>query len=164
MKLIGKGTFTKAYLRDDGKVQLHTSDPVKECQALWGFGDSELFPTVTRIDDEVYEMEYFPKVSSLKNNLTEYYYSLYKALRQLSVICENSYDLYSRWYEEISRSIPERFAEEKEALLDALDSLADYGPDIAFEISPRNVAVKDGKLILLDCFFFRSKLTEVTGR
>jgi hypothetical protein len=49
------------------------------------------------------------------------------------------------------------------ALNEQIDGLMNYGADIRFEISPRNVAVKNGKLILLDCFFFASKLREVRG-
>ncbi|UZT50233.1 hypothetical protein [Enterobacter phage 03_vB_Eclo_IJM] len=38
MKLIGKGAFTKCYLKDCGKrVLLVSSDPIKECMARAGF-------------------------------------------------------------------------------------------------------------------------------
>jgi hypothetical protein len=46
-------------------------------------------------------------------------------------------------------------------MLDALDACANYGNDVCFEISPRNVAVKNGKLVLMDCFFMADKLQEI---
>ena len=52
----------------------------------------------------------------------------------------------------------------KEVMIEALEACGNYGSDVAFEISPRNVAVKDGKLILLDCFFMKSKLNQVRSK
>ncbi|UZT50044.1 hypothetical protein [Enterobacter phage 01_vB_Eclo_IJM] len=52
----------------------------------------------------------------------------------------------------------------REGLMDvlmALDACANFGSDIQFEISPRNVRAVNGKLILVDCFFLVSKLQEV---
>jgi len=60
---------------------------------------------------------------------------------------------------EAFRSLPREFKTAKTALIDAVSALTNYGSDICFEISPRNIAVtKTGNLILLDCFFMRSKL------
>jgi hypothetical protein len=47
---------------------------------------------------------------------------------------------------------------------DAVEACANYGSDVMFEISPRNVAVHNGNLILLDCFFIKSKLREVRDK
>lgn len=82
-KLIGKGMFTKAYLLDSGKVEIHSVDPVKECMALWGFGDSYLWPILESKGDEIYTMDYLPKTPSLKNSLEPRQYQLYSALRKL---------------------------------------------------------------------------------
>ena len=67
-------------------------------------------------------------------------------------------DFFIKKIEEI---LPDKFAEEKEAICAHIQGLRDYGEDICFEISPRNVAVDNGKLILLDCFFKRSALDEL---
>lgn len=166
-KLIGKGAFTKAYLLDSGKVELHSADPVKECMALWGFGDSYLWPIIERIDDEVYTMDYLPKTPSLKASLEPRQYQLYKALRSLAPLLgfgrPKDWEYMQHWYNEF-QSLPEEFEEEKQALCDALDALANYGQDIQFEISPRNVRAVNGKLCLLDCFFFVSQLKLVNSR
>lgn len=165
-KLIGKGSFTKAYLLESGKVELHSNDPVKECMALWGFGDSYLWPTIERIDDKVYTMDYLPKTSRLKASLEPRQYQLYSALRKLKPLVSfrpRDWE-YSDYWREQFESLPSEFEEEKQALLEALDSLGNYGQDIQFEISPRNVRAVNGKLCLLDCFFFVSQLQLVNSR
>jgi len=166
-KLIGKGTFTKAYLLNSGKVELHSIDPVKECMALWGFGDSYLWPIIERTDDEIYTMDYFPKTPSLKNSLEPRQYQLYSALRKLKPLWGYSrpqdWEYSDHWRKQFE-SLPIEFEEEKQALLEAVDSLGNYGQDIQFEISPRNVRAINGKLCLLDCFFFVSQLQLVNSR
>lgn len=162
MKQIGKGTFTTAYLKPNGKVLLKSIDMVKEAMAYGFFPDHRLFPNIVHVDTgdnfKYYEMEFYEQPKSLKNNLTPRQWRLYKILRSLSIECTfNPYLLMDRWYTEFKR-IPNEFAGEREALLDALSGLSNYSTDIRFEISPRNVAVKGKKLILLDCFFFDSDL------
>lgn len=158
MKLIGKGEFTKAYLNDAGRVILHSTDRVKECASMGWMPDHRLFPAIERLENEgdyqVYEMEYFPKVKSLKNSLTPRQYRLYSTLRKLSVYCGKNCDSYIEWHKAFD-TLPCEFKAEKEALKEAIDSLLNYSTGIRFEISPRNVAVKGRKLILLDCFFIR---------
>lgn len=164
-KLLGRGTFTRAYLLESGEVELHSIDPVKECLALWGFGDSQLWPKIERIDYidgvGVYRMPRYEKPKSLKKALNAHDWEFYKALRALpcSIGFEKESELKNRWHEKFD-TLKNQFSDYVEALHEALDSLGNYGFDICFEISPRNVAVKDGNLILLDCFFLRSKLRE----
>lgn len=168
--LIGKGTFSKAYLTDQGYVELHSVDPVKECMALWGFGDSRLWPQIERIECQgngwqVFKMPLYDKPKSLKNSLNPDDWEFYKALKAIprAMNWEKDYELKGKWHRAFDK-LRDKWAQHVEALDEALDSIANYGFDICFEISPRNVAVKDGNLILLDCFFLRSKLREVTGR
>jgi len=165
MKLIGKGTFTKCYLNDDGKtVTLFSSDPIKECMANGWFPRSRLFPKITYDNsNECYRMEYYPKVTSLKTSLTTAHYTIYKELKEVADICapRNPYEWYVFWYERFETLITNKRV--KEALLEALDACTNYGHDIGFEVSPGNVAVKKGKLVLLDCFFMREHLIKVCG-
>ena len=160
MKKIGQGSFTKAFLRDDGKVQLHSVDPIKECMSFGWFPSSRLFPTVTRINTEVYEMKHFPKVASLKKSLKAKEYQKYLELRNLSIpVTMNIHDGYDSLYNAFCTIKNKRL---RAIMLEALDACSNYGSDIGFEISPRNVAVTTtGNLILLDCFFMKSKLDEV---
>ena len=157
MELIGKGEFTKAYRNDKGRVILHSQDRVKECMALGWFPDHRLFPVIERLDNgdnySTYEMEYFQQPKSLKSSLTARQWRLYQALRKLGVRSMSRFP-YETWIEEF-KSLPSEFKEEKEVLLEAIDGLLNYSTGIRFEISPRNVAVKGKKLILLDCFFIR---------
>lgn len=157
LPLIGKGTFSKVYRLNEKEVLIKSNDPVKECMAL--FIDSFLLPKITRLDNNDYTMEYFAPVKSLKESLLPAQYELYKELRSLSVGCvNNSNNLYFEWRKQFETITNE---DVKEDLLQIMDCLADYGSDISFEISPRNVAVKDGKLVLLDCFFLKGHLQQV---
>jgi hypothetical protein len=162
--LIGKGLFTKCYLNDDGKtVTLNSICPIKEIMSLGWFPEHRLFPKIKRIDTNQYVMDYYPKVSSLKTTLSEYDYKLYKTLKHLknAMIPNRKGNTLSDWTMDMFRRIPDSFSEEREVLEKALDACSNYGKDICFEISPRNVAVKDGRLILLDVFFADSLVAAV---
>lgn len=157
LKLIGKGAFTKAYLDTNNNVILHSIDPIKECMAMGWFPDSPLFPEIkTTGDNEVYIMKYYPRVSSLKQNLKPAQWLIYQQLRKLTCTrTKNRYDLSYNWYIAFESLENKELAE---TMCKAIDACGNYGSDIDFEISPRNVATDDGNLILLDCFFSLSKL------
>jgi hypothetical protein len=162
MKLIGKGLFTKAYLRDDGMVELESSDPIKECMAFGWFPDSRLFPDIKSLDNGNYEMKHYPRVSSLKSSLKPLEYKKYLELRNINIpIVQNKYDGYNSLYNAFS-TIRGKLL--KEAMLSALEACSNYGSDVNFEISPRNVAVDKGNLILLDCFFIRSVADNIRNK
>lgn len=162
MKLIAKGAFTKCYLLPCGeRVRLVSVDPAKEFMALgWGSEDS-MFPEVKRVDHGIYEMKYYPRVKSLKSALDADQWEFYKKLREISEKCPRP---IKDW--DYIDALRAKFAElkEGEALNEHLDGLLNYGCDIGFEVSPRNVAVENGKLILLDCFFFKGKLKEARAK
>jgi hypothetical protein len=164
-KMIGKGSFSKVYRRgNENSVLIISNDPVKECMSFGWFPKSRLFPTVERLsynDDgtQTYKMKYFDRVRAPKRQLNAKAYELYKALRDLFDTFPHyvyGYQLYSELIIAF-KSLPKKFKTAKIALLEAVDALTNYGSDICFEISPRNIAVtKSGNLILLDCFFMRS--------
>jgi len=163
-KLIGQGSFTNAYLMPNGKVLLISCCQIKECMAFGWFPDSPLFPILEPIgldkeDFRRYEMEYYPHVSSLKNNLDPDQWQIYKDLRSLEItgrISKN--DSLFEWHKQFDKLENEEL---RETMKGALDACSNYGTDIAFEISPRNVKVKNGKLILLDCFYQLTRLKKV---
>ena len=168
MKLIGTGSFTKAYDTNDGKVLLKSIDPIKECMAMGWFPESRLFPTIDRIDLNVYTMDNLGKTpKGLAKTLRPRQYRLYKHLREL--FCDNCLrdpsmrDGFTKWHI-LFESLPSEFKREKEILRGALDAIGNYGLDICFEISPRNVRIKNGFLILLDCFFLKSELFKTLKR
>lgn len=162
LKLIGKGSFTKCYQLNDTTVLLKSEDPVKECMAYGWFPDSDLFPKVEFSSiSGFYEMEFYPRVKSLKNNLDDDQYQIYKDLRLAMSNIDfvlNIHDSYQKVYDAFDQLDNEEL---KEIMLEALDACTNCGSDVAFEISPRNVAVKNGKLILLDVFFMKSALNKV---
>jgi len=158
-KLIGKGTFSKVYRKgDENVVAVHSTDPAKECMSLGFFPDSRLFPKITRVsvgeECTLYTMAYYPKVRAPKKVLNTRDYELYRLLRDISSLIPCDSERYNT-YMTLFDAIPDKFAAERKDLVEALTALSNYGQDIGFEISPRNIsATADGDLILLDCFFF----------
>ena len=167
VKLLGKGSFTRAYLLDNDRVRLESRDPIKECMALGWFPDSRLFAEIEQIEPGVYEMEYFPRVSSLKNTLNARDWKLYQILRVMAdvyhcrvALLKNKSMMHSEFHKVVNEfdAANPGYSEEFDALREAADGCGNYGTDIGFEISPRNVAVKGDELILLDVFFIHSHL------
>lgn len=158
MKLIGKGSFTKCYLKSCGKkVYLDSVDPIKECMAYGWFPKSKYFPVV-KFEGEGYTMKYYPKVKSLKQNLKPAQYVIYKQLRDL-YRNNNTHGYFN--LRETFQKLPKSTI--KARLLEALEACTNYGQDICFEISPRNIAVSStGNLILLDCFYLQSELDKTS--
>ena len=166
LKLIGKGAFSKCYQLTDSTVLIKSSCPVKEAMALGFFPNSELFPTIERLEydeESTYTMAYYAKTASLKKALDTDQWAMYKELRRVfkAPLCShphaNRYELWRKSFETLQPALAE-------IMIDALDGCTNYGLDICFEISPRNVAVKDGKLVLMDCFFMFDALQKVWAR
>lgn len=162
LKLIGKGMFSKVYLKDEKTVLINSVCYMKECMANWV--DSIWFPKLEREDYQQYTCEYFPKVKSLKSALSKEHYEIYLQLRSIFNIFDkprNKYDLLDYWRGKFATISNDSIRED---LLYFLAEASNYGSDIDFEISPRNVAVKNGNLILLDCFFVRSQLDTIRAK
>lgn len=156
MKLIGSGAFSKVYHEAESQyVYINSTDPVKECMAFGWFPKSKVFPKIQFSDDPKYryKMRYYPRVRSLKSSLDTAEWGKYQALR-----CMHN-DTRSLSLEDAFKTLPYRGL--RNALIDAIDALANYGEDVCFEVSPRNVAAWGGKLILLDTFFMQSALNNV---
>ena len=167
-KLLGKGLFSKVYenTNEPCMVIIETVDHAKECMAHGWFPDSDLFPTVTPTDEcGVYTMRYYASAKSkgVLSELDAHNKALYRALRKLSVHVDNPYDRMHAWCEAFA-SLPDQFATEREALREACEACGNYGSQVAFEISPRNVATENGKLVLLDCFFMVDQAEQLRGR
>ena len=167
VKRIGSGAFTKAYLMENGRVLLRSCDPIKEAMALGWFPKSKYFPEIAVLDDGVYEMQYYPRVRSLKSALTPAQWGIYRSLRNIYNECGSKCQNYFDWYKVFEQeaaddyNVPEDVVQ---VILEALDACSNYDTSVRFEISPRNVAVQDGQLVLLDCFYLQSAVGKVIGR
>ena len=167
VKRIGSGAFTKAYLMENGRVLLRSCDPIKEAMAWGWFPKSEYFPEVSVLDEGVYEMQYYPGVRSLKAALAPAQWEIYKSLRNIWNEHRGSCRDYFDWYKVFEQEATDEFGvpdDVVQIILEALNACSNYDLSVNFEIYPRNVAVQDGQLILLDCFFLQSTLDEVRGR
>lgn len=157
-KQIGKGSFSTVYRKGNSKnVYIKTNDYVKEAMCLW-FENSRLFPKIQHSDIEGfdYKMKYYPKHTSLKLSLKPKEYQKYLLLRDFN----GTQDFNILWDTFSTIKIKSL----KKNLLDALSALSNYGFDIVFEISPRNVSVSPtGNLVLLDCFYIQSQLKDIRG-
>ena len=173
LKQIGKGSFTKAFLNQDGECILHTIDPVKVAMAEDLFVPSHrMFPNMEILehcfDDDYYVMKtnYLPRPKSIKKNVTPRQWRFYRALLDVYAVSRYRFSCHHKRTEglyQAFKSMPNEFKAEKEALLEMVDGLRNYCEAVAFEISPRNVTVRSGKLVLLDCFFDPFALCKVRG-
>jgi hypothetical protein len=164
LPLIGKGMFTLCYDNGDN-VLLVSNCPIKECNALGWLSDSRLFPKIEGLDcsDELqlFKQEKFAKVKSLKTALQPKEYSLYLQLRELASAFQckwvkNKFDRKDVFVDTVRASKLNHVY--KKALIEAAEGITNYTTKLGFEVSPRNVAVKNGKLILLDVFFSLDQL------
>lgn len=170
LPLIGRGMFSTVYRKNAKTVLIKSVDPVKECMAMGWFPSSRMFPKTTRValldgdqGTALYEQRYYPKAKSLKAALKPAEWEFYQELRDVQCRYNYGWDDYKALdsLQSLISNLPSKYARKKAALLGAIDALTDYGPDIRFEISPRNVAAHNGNLILLDCFFMAEKMKEV---
>ncbi len=158
LQLIGKGLFTKCYALNKKQVLLVSKDYTKECIADGYFPSSRLFPKIERSDVSYqYIARRYHKVKAPKQQLTKDDYELYKELRKIYKysFLMNDVENLTKIFKHLSNKRASK------ALCSAIEGLRNYGDDISFEISPRNIAISDsGRLILLDCFLFRSQCRE----
>lgn len=174
LKLIGKGAFSRVYSipSNDKEVFIKTCDPVKECLANGWMPDSDRFPKTRHFTslegEEGLIMEKFEKASSLKKALIPSEYEIYSKLLAIFKNLAIDYDYINLVRKGTSHHYLFNAFENstldndtKELILEALDSVANFGQDVCFEISPRNVAVREGKLVLLDVFFIHNTLLKV---
>ena len=161
-ELIGNGLFSKVYRKgNDPFVTVVSRDPAKEAFSFDWHTPHHLIPEITAIDNDVYTMPFYPRVLSPKKQLTPHSYSFYTYLRKMTrtgfsrITRETSYDILYRLF----NGIPVEFKKEKIVLHDMLRVLSNFGDDMIFEISPRNIScTKSGDLILRDCWFFLSRI------
>jgi hypothetical protein len=162
-KLIGKGSFTKAYLLNDGTVEVESICPAKECYALFSKGNS-FAPIIDRTDylDSgvcVYKMPLYPKCRAPKRELNTTAYKVYTELRKLSCQFAMTYNKFTAAVEALS--LEEDTKEEIISLAGDVANAIDCN-DMGFEISPRNISyTAEGGLVMLDCFFSRKLLHSI---
>lgn len=159
LKKIGQGLFSTVYRLNETQVLIKSTDYVKECLSMQWHDSEGIFPEIERVDNEFYTCKYYEPVKSLKNSLNDEHYAVYRELRDLSIgFIKNSHDNYFKWREQFQTVSNEEF---RYALINMIDNLTNYGTEISFEISPRNVAVENGRLILLDVFFFKDQANKI---
>lgn len=159
LPVIGRGSFSAVYRKNKNTVLIKSTDSVKECMSLGWFPNSRYFPRIKRVgfsDLEYYtyyESKYYPRVKSLKAALNPNDYELYRELIKLK---ESNFSLRPDPWPEVFKRLPAKFKSARKALIGAYEALRNYSDNIGFEISPRNVAAHNGRLVFLDCFFFHN--------
>lgn len=160
-KLIGKGSFSKAYQTGENSVELVSTCPTKECYALFSEGNS--FAPILERDyqkEDTYKMPLYPKMRAPKQQLNEDGYRVYKALRTL---CARN---YFDFCEKVNTLDTLSEQEKEEICFLAGDVCNAVDPqDLGFEISPRNITHDEqGNLIMLDCFFCTKTLAQIWNK
>lgn len=155
MPCIGRGAFSTVYRKSRNKVLIKSRDRVKECMSLGWFPKATMFPTITHVATSAdgkwkfYEERFYQRTQGLKKHLDPFEWEFYQELRKL--FC-NWHRGFKNWHDEFER-LPAKFNHRKKKLQEACMALQNYDPNPRFEISPRNVAVHNRKLVLLDCFY-----------
>lgn len=170
-KIIGRGAFTKCreHKTDATRVFLETTCTLKECIYLFN-QEYEFSPKYyNREYDEikdvwVFEAERYEKTRSLKDKLKPKYWKLYQHLRKLANDSVNFSGISGR-YTQFSGLIAEILdwdidEELKEDVYNYLSEFTNYSSCLRLEISPRNVFIKNGALILADVVFCTKQLQE----
>ena len=133
--------------------------------AVEWFPESIHFPKIEEIeikDNYYWKMKKYNKTKKIKGLLNDDDYKFYQELRKIfknKPIIKNKYDNYIVLYELFSES--SLTDDQKELMLNALSACSNYGSDVGFEISPRNIFIDDGNLILADCFYIISQAEEI---
>lgn len=165
-KLIGKGTFTKAYQVGETEVEIVSICPAKECYAMFSQGNT-FTPVIEKVDYRedgfsVYSMPLYPKVTAPKKQLNAKAYTIYTTLKAIS----GQYNMtYYKFVEAVEASNLEE--EDKESIIEIAGDVGNGidCDDMGFEVSPRNITTdNNGNLIMLDCFFSRKLLRTTQGR
>lgn len=159
---VRKGKYSIVYVFDDIAL-IHSKDPIKECLSLNWFPDSIHVPEVNdsniqsdKAGFKVYEMPLYETNRSVKSLICQDdYFNIYLPLRKLMTNINwdynNPYKWQNNFYDAVQQT--ELTIDIKDLIVSCYEACMNYSSKVMFEISPRNVAAKDGRLILLDCFF-----------
>ena len=165
-KLIGTGLFSNVYSNDTlDYVIITKNDYIKEAIAVNWFPESRYFPKIEelKVDNEYFwKMKKYNKTKKVKGLLNDDDYKFYQELRKIfknKPIIKNEYDSFNVLYTLFSES--SLTDDQKELMLNALSACSNYGSDVDFEISPRNIFIDSGRLILADCFYIISQAEEI---
>lgn len=172
-KLIGKGAFTKCYDNNDNTVTLISNCPFKELLSHNWLPNSSRLPKCKRLDysvdrkgNSVYIMPKYEKVTAPKTQLSSSDYKLYKGLKALAdtfqikaVNLKNPYNRLDTFRDCVKES--HLHYSYKNLLIECAEGLANFTTKTGFEVSPRNLAINKGKLILLDLFYSVEQLNNV---
>lgn len=160
-KLIGKGTFSRAYQISETQVELVSTCPTKECYCLFS-QNNPLAPKIERVfgKENTYLMPLYPKMKAPKKQLNAQAYELYSALKRYALNGEGciGYHTFAKKINEFGGMTEEQ----KENICSLAGDVCNNMDceDMRFEISPRNISCDEqGNLILLDCFFSSQALS-----
>lgn len=165
--LIGRGKFTKVYDNNDNTVTVLSSCPSKECYSLGWVSSSKEFGydiclnPIYDFKDYKNELRCYisPKYEKFKKaKVPVEDYEVYKQLVIFSKKINRNNNIYDNLFAIIKAANNELSGWLKDFIISQAEAMGNFGTDIDFEISPRNVMVHNGRLVLLDLWFYRSKL------
>lgn len=146
MRLLGRGKWTRCYKLNEKRVLLKSSDIIKNIMSDRAFPKSKYFPSIRQTQTcGEYTAPLYERITAPKQQLLPEEYAKYLDLCRA---IEYSYCPITA-IEKIKHVGMRKAVERAYTTL-----IEDFGLDgVHLEVSPRNIASKQGKLILLDIFF-----------
>ncbi len=146
-KLIGSGHWTKVYKTSVDSVEIHSCDVIKEGIALYG-SDNVHLPQLTRVAKEIYTSPFYHVLENYGKGLRRYKKLISYLDGHLSIGKEGYYRyiqaIENLQYIEISLRL---------ALYELCEIGLMYNDIFSFEFPADNLAIHNGKLLLLDVLF-----------
>lgn len=167
LKKIGSGAFCQVYRKGKTKVIIQSCCTVKRAMSEGFFPDSPLFPKIKLLDRKgrwsYYEgtyMKVFDEYSTLMSKLNPFDKEFYHELNLAQYLDDHDEDYFDSYAGVIKNieTLPNKFHCRKALMIEAVEGLSNYGSDMALDVGTKNVALKNGKLVLLDCFFFKREI------
>lgn len=156
LKVLATGSFSTAYIQENGRILLKTGDIPKQAMSDRLFPKHRLFPEVNYVGHEgskaLYDMPRYKQGEIRKLLNTERQKRLYDALSE-TLYQVNTNNSFAQNVEVLKR-LPSEFYREKKAIIAAYEFICQFtNSELSMEHWDCNLAVKGGKLIMLDSFF-----------
>lgn len=156
LKVLATGSFSTAFIQKNGRILLKSADIPKQAMSDRLFPKHRLFPEVNYVGHEgskaLYDMPRYKQGDIRKLLNSERQKRLYDALDEILYRVNNRNSFEENI--EVLKSIPSEFYREKKAIIAAYEFIFQFVKgELCMEHWDCNLAVKGGKLIMLDSFF-----------
>ena len=157
---IGSGSWSSCFVQQDGTVVIKSKDFCKKLMSKEGWPKHRTWPKLkcirleTDTEEPLYQMERLEIISKcsevyIKSNLSKRQYRWYKVLQEIDMLGGS----IERQKTTLTQKIPKEFHREMKRIFEALEYIWSLEGEANFECQDFNLAIKDGYVVLLDCFY-----------